>query len=376
MKGAVQVEKKPLSPITDFVFKKVFGENKLVLRGFLESALEISADDLIFLEVLDPTLKPENKDDKRCVLDIKLKTKNGKVIDIELQAKGQDFIWKRIQYYAAKLLTEQAKRGDQYRLLPQVISVLIADFKMIKESENFCHRFSLYDKVNNVSFPDSMEVITLEIQKVNDSDQSPLSQWMRFFKAREKEDFEMVAQTNPAINTAWGVVQILSEEESARMIAEAQEKAYKDRVSAEDEAYNHGQQKLTLELIKMFLKKKMPVDEITKFTKLPLDAVNKLEVGLQEWDDETALEFINKHWDWEMPVVLFTETERLSLDVNMKIAKGWQEGWQEGLQEGEQKATLKIIENLLEMKMDVDGIAKATKLPLDEVKKLIAQLSS
>jgi predicted transposase/invertase (TIGR01784 family) len=282
------MDKKPLSPVNDFVFKKVFGENLFVLDNFLKSVLDVPDDEYHGLEVLDPDLSPENIEDKRCVLDIKLQTKSGKVIDIEIQARYQNFIWKRIQYYAAKLLVDQAKSGDKYDRLPQVISILIADFEMIQESGSYHHRFRFYDEKEKVHFPDSIEINTLEIQKVNDLDGSPLSAWMRFFRAREEEDFEMLAQTNPAIAEAWGVIKHLSADESARMIAEAREKAYRDMVSAEASAHNKGlqeglqkgRQEEKFAVAKKLLRMKMPVDDIVKATGLPLDEVKQLAANL------------------------------------------------------------------------------------------------
>jgi predicted transposase/invertase (TIGR01784 family) len=94
--------------------------------------LEMSANLRYFLmEVLDPSLRPENIGDKCCILDIRLHTKSKNVVDIEIQARHQEFIWKRIQFYAAKMLVEEAKSGDGYEILPHVISILITDFVLI-----------------------------------------------------------------------------------------------------------------------------------------------------------------------------------------------------------------------------------------------------
>jgi predicted transposase/invertase (TIGR01784 family) len=234
------MDKKPLSPTNDFVFHKVFGENMTVLRGFLQAVLDLPVEDYEKLEVVDPNLRPENIGDKLCILDIKLHTKSGKVIDIELQIKYQHFIWKRIQYYTAKMLAEQAKSGSQYENLPRVISILIADFVMIKESPAYHHRFRFYDEVNKVLFPDSMEINVLEIPKAGEGDASQVGEWLRFFAAREEEEFEMLSQTNPAIAEAWGVIKVLSGDERARYIAESRAKGLMDYESAKGEARREG----------------------------------------------------------------------------------------------------------------------------------------
>jgi predicted transposase/invertase (TIGR01784 family) len=222
------LEKAPLSPKNDFVFKKVFAEHTPVLADFLKAVLDLPADEYQGLEILDPNLRPENIGDKHCILDIRLHTKSRNVIDIEIQIKYQEFIWKRIQYYSARMLVEQAKSGDGYEILPHVISILITDFVLVKENDEFHNRFRLYDERTKTRFPDSLEINLLEIQKVREDDKSELSNWMRFFAAKTEEDFMAVSQTNPAIAEAWGVIKYLSADESARMIAEAREKGRKD----------------------------------------------------------------------------------------------------------------------------------------------------
>ncbi|MDR0338972.1 MAG: Rpn family recombination-promoting nuclease/putative transposase, partial [Desulfovibrio sp.] len=59
-------------------------------------------------------------------------------------------------------------------------------------------------------------------------DGTQLCNWMRFFRAQEEEEFEMLAQTNPAIAEAWGVIKVLSSDERARALAESREKARLD----------------------------------------------------------------------------------------------------------------------------------------------------
>jgi predicted transposase/invertase (TIGR01784 family) len=280
------MDKKPLSPKNDFVFRKVFGENLTVLAGFLQAVLELPPEEYKGLEVLDPNLRPENIGEKHCILDIKLHTRNGNVIDIEVQIKFQDFIWKRIQYYSAKLLAEQAKSGDEYAYLPNVITILIADFIIIKENDTFHHCFRFYDEKAKVRFPDSMEIDILEIPKVREADDSQLSNWLRFFAANEKEEFEVLAQTNPAIAEAWGIIKHLSADESARMLAESREKALMDINSwvsgARREGRQEGRQEGVYSVAKNLLREKMPAETIARLTALSLEEVKRLAADLSE----------------------------------------------------------------------------------------------
>jgi predicted transposase/invertase (TIGR01784 family) len=135
---------------------------------------------------------------------------------------------------------------------------------------------------------------------------------MRFFRAREKEEFEMLSQTNPAIAEAWGVIKVLSGDERARALAEAREKARMDFEDNYIGAYREGEQKGRQE---------------------------GLQEGLQEGRQE-----------------------------------GLQKGLQEGRQEGRQEGKTEVAGNLLRLKMPPADVAKATGLSLEEVNRLASSL--
>lgn len=62
----------------DVVFKKIFGDlrNKLVIKDFLSTILDLSEDEYDVLQVENPFLNiSESANDKIGILDVKLKTK-------------------------------------------------------------------------------------------------------------------------------------------------------------------------------------------------------------------------------------------------------------------------------------------------------------
>jgi predicted transposase/invertase (TIGR01784 family) len=74
-----------LPPASDWVFKLLFGDerNKDNLINLLKTFIELPNEEyeLIFL---DPHLKPEAEDDKLGILDVKVKTKSGRILNIEI----------------------------------------------------------------------------------------------------------------------------------------------------------------------------------------------------------------------------------------------------------------------------------------------------
>ena len=267
---------KPLSPTNDFVFKKVFGGNLAVLKDFLKAVLDLPAEEYKGLEVLDPNLDREFIEDKLGVLDVKVTTTTGKVVNIEVQIKPQRSIWSRMLFYTCKMLVGQVKSGHQYDRINRVISILIADFVMVKENDVYHNRFRLYDENTKARFPDSIEVNVLELPKMHEADGTPLGNWLRFLGARTVEEFMTVAQTNPAINEAWGVIKYLSGDEQARAMAEAREKARMDMDSWLGDARHEEK----LEIARNALRKKMVYADIAELTGLSLEEVKKLAVGV------------------------------------------------------------------------------------------------
>ena len=283
---------KPLSATNDFVFRKIFGGNLAVLEDFLKSLLDLPAEDYKSLEVIDPNLDREFIDDKLGILDVKVTTKTGKIVNVEVQVKPQRSLWKRISFYTSKMIVEQVKSGYQYDRINKVISILIVDFLMVKENKEYHNRFRLYDERTGARFPDSIEVNVLELPKICEADGTQLGNWMRFFRAKTEEDYMTVAQTNPAINEAWSVIKVLSGDERARALAEAREKARMDLDSLLGDAHyegrqeglqegelkgrQEGRQEEKLAVARNALLKKMSYADVAELTGLPLEEVKKL----------------------------------------------------------------------------------------------------
>ena len=76
-----------LSPKSDFIFKLIFGDenNSDILADFLMAVLDLPESEYDRITLVDPHLKQMFPGDKLGILDVKLHTKTGKVIDIEIQ---------------------------------------------------------------------------------------------------------------------------------------------------------------------------------------------------------------------------------------------------------------------------------------------------
>ena len=72
---------------SDVVFKALFGDelNKTFLISFLKAVLNLDIDEYTDIQIIDPHLKRKRKGDKLGILDVKVKTKAGKIVNIEIQ---------------------------------------------------------------------------------------------------------------------------------------------------------------------------------------------------------------------------------------------------------------------------------------------------
>ena len=204
---------------SDVIFRLFFADEKNLeyLIGFLKSVLKLPEDDYNELEIADPHLLREYAGDKLGIIDVKLKTKSGKVIHIEIQISITPALRRRIIYYDAKLITEQIGSGDDYDAIKRVISIIITEESLIADSPRYHHRFTFYDPEAGVEFSDLIEIHTLELGKLpKRTDGTPLYDWARFIAAETEEELDMVAQRNPQVGRAVVKLRVLSADECAR----------------------------------------------------------------------------------------------------------------------------------------------------------------
>jgi predicted transposase/invertase (TIGR01784 family) len=227
--------KEILLPKNDFLFKLIFGSerNEKLLKSFLQAILALPDDefDIVFL---DPHLKQEYADDKLCVIDIRLKTKTDKQIDIEMQMIPADDLFARVCYYKSKMLLEQICEGENYDKLKKVISIIVADFCFIDggDPKRYHHNFRWRDDVDGTYFGDVEEIHALELPKLpEDSDKTPAWDWAKFIGVKTEEELDMIAATNEVMKTAVNELYRISSDANVRYQYEQREKARRDEVA-------------------------------------------------------------------------------------------------------------------------------------------------
>lgn len=261
----------------DVIFKIYFADERNIefLTDFLKATLPIPADEYDELIVVDPHLIRDFTDDKLGIVDVKLKTKSGKTIHIDIQMAVKTDMRNRIIYYDAKMITEQLGKSEDYENIKQVISIIITEEEFIADSPNCHHRFIMYDHVNKVELTDIVEIHTLELCKVpSEYEDNRLYNWLRFIKAEEEIELETVAERDPIIKKAVLKLMELSDDERARMLADKRELERMDKQVAERWARKQG----AIEIAKNLLKLKIPINQIVEATGLTKEEVESLKL--------------------------------------------------------------------------------------------------
>ena len=187
-----------LSPLNDFVFAELFGNQRNIDNtiGFLKTFLDVPQDDYERLKVESPFLRRLFRRHKMGIVDLKLSTKSGKIIHIELQVDKAKNMKDRVLYYICRLIGDQLSWGDDNNKLHQVISVVICDHNMLEEESYYLNRYKLKSENNNC-FTNKLNLVTIELPKLTEVEDSDIWHWLKFLKCKKKEDFEMLGKRYP-----------------------------------------------------------------------------------------------------------------------------------------------------------------------------------
>jgi len=223
---------KLLSPKVDIIFKLLFGDERSmeILIDFLKAVLNLPDDEFEEVAIVDPHLLREYDGDKLGILDVKVKTRTKKVIDIEIQLRIKPHFVERVVFYQSKMITEQVGAGKEFSKIQRVINIIITDEILIKDYEGgegkYHHRISLCDVDTGYQFSNIKEINILELKKLPQTDDGTnLWAWMKFLNAENKEEMDMLVEDRPQMKIGKAVARLeeLSQDERARMLFESRQ---------------------------------------------------------------------------------------------------------------------------------------------------------
>lgn len=282
-----------MKPKVDFAFKEIMYD-KTALKGFIAATMELKSADIRSVTIQNTDLRKIHADDKQGILDVNVLMNDNTEIDIEIQL-SEILIWpERSTFYLAKKFVDQLKEGEPYSLLKKCASISILNFKLFKNESSFYSRFHISEDTRHFIYTDKVEFHIIELPKLPEEIQensSELLLWAKFFAAEKKEDFEMLAEMNTGISSAYQRLQVISQDDAKRREYEARMKAIRDynqgmieaeergvekgRVEGRVEGHAEGRMEGQKDLIESMLRS-MPVEEIARITQMPVSHIKQI----------------------------------------------------------------------------------------------------
>lgn len=278
--GGKIMNEKIYTATNDLIFKKVFGENEIIVQDFLSSILKIPKDEFEIIYYENPFMNISDvADDKIGILDIKIKTKSGMLCNIEMQVEYMEGMRKRIVWYMSKMITEQLKSGESYNNLKKVICIVIAaNHIIVKENNRRHNRFLMRNDENDAILHDITEVDILELLKKETPNESPeLKKWVDFFNAKTTDKLEKLSESkDSAISQAANAVLDLNRDEEIRVKAEQRENALRMYKTETELSEQKGRQEEKIEIAKSLKNAGMKSEFISQHTGLTAEEIEKL----------------------------------------------------------------------------------------------------
>ena len=105
--------------------------------------------------------------------------------------------------------------------MKKVITIVILDYNLITDSENFHNKYRLYDAETKSLLTDIMEIHTLKMRKLPKDLENPDMDektkrrigWLKFIGTEKEEEGKMLATKNSAIHEAYVKLKEFSRDE-------------------------------------------------------------------------------------------------------------------------------------------------------------------
>ena len=190
----------------DYMFHAVLQKNEEVLRNLLATLLEMDEADIVSCHIENPIELGKKIEGKDCILDVKIKLNDARIINIELQVYKQTYWTNRSLLYWARAY-DSIKSGQDYGMLFPTYHIGILDFTLFEEHPKFMAKYQILD---------------VDAKDQSETDKKILK-WAGIFKAETLEELEQLARGEEVFENMVVTMKKLSEDEKIRMQCEARE---------------------------------------------------------------------------------------------------------------------------------------------------------
>ena len=282
-----------INPFTDVGFKRIFGQeiSKPILITFLNSLLE-GERRIVDLKYLDKEKIGLSDGDRSLIYDILCKTDSDEYIIVEMQNKSQPFFKNRAIYYMSRSIVEQGERGSEWEYdIKAVYLVAFLNFKLGDISQEFRTDVALMDMKTLKPFSDKERMIFLQLPyftKDLDDCTDIFEKLIYVLKHMEiLQRMPFLAQ-DAVFKRLSEIAEVAALSKEERRQYDESLRHYRDTIAVMHGQYLEGESKgraegraegrdeRTLEIARKLKADGMPVEQITKYTGLTAEEIERL----------------------------------------------------------------------------------------------------
>jgi predicted transposase/invertase (TIGR01784 family) len=291
-----------INPLTDFGFKRIFGEerNKALLINFLNEIIEEERK-IVDIEY-QPTFQTGVwEEDRKAVFDIYCKNDRDEFFVVEMQKVRQAYFVERSLFYSTFAIQKQARKGEWNFSLKAVYTIAILDFNLFEIDKNqpdFCiERIHLVRKSTGEKYSNKLNFIFLELprfcKELNELT-SNFERWLYCLKSLSKLDSQPEEVRGAIFDDLFEEARInkltkrdmetyrksVLEYADVRSAVEyAQETFYnKGRTEGWSEGRLKGLEQGRIATVEKMLELNFQISDISQITGLTLDQINDLKI--------------------------------------------------------------------------------------------------
>jgi len=227
----VDVDSDLLSPMVDYIFKRLFSaddkRSKIALIDLLNSVLKLEgAGKIVDLVVINPGIPVEAEKRKKAIFDIRVKFNGGKQSIVEMQLSGRKSFKKRAQFVISKAYSSQDISGEKYSALKKCYLICILNFKLLNEPAGLVTDYMFRDK-DGRELTDDETILFIQLPKVDEILNKPVEtltpeeMWGIFFRhisdKSKREKLNAIIERKEGIKMATDVLYEISQDEEARI---------------------------------------------------------------------------------------------------------------------------------------------------------------
>jgi predicted transposase/invertase (TIGR01784 family) len=284
-----------LNPLTDFGFKKIFGDKELLIN-FLNETIQQA-------QIVDVEYKPTEQlgdwdTERKAVLDLLCTNDKGEYFLVEMQRTMQKFFADRALFYSSFLIRSQAPKTKIWNYeLKAVYVVSILNFNLsaddaAEEEKRVIERVSLMNERTKERFSDKLKFIYIQLSnftKTPEMLQTNMDYWLyllRNLAALQKRLPEVQGRIferlfNIARKDKLNTEEMRTYNKSIMEYNDVRNSIQYAEERGEKRGISIGEEQNAVKIVVKCHTKGMPVEEIAELTELPVNKVKSIIERIQ-----------------------------------------------------------------------------------------------